>query len=170
MRKAISVILAIALVFIIASCSNSAPQPAAEYKGTFYGWDSNDPGLWVKTAKRASGGGYSLELSFDKGIISLTVDGEKIHSYAIKDDSGSLVGKTKVSSIILQSLSNGKEYTVEWTLPAVNGTAVSADGWEVDRTAPKAFAIAGGKVSLTTTDANIADDAADRFNRCYERC
>lgn len=166
MKKNLFIVLLCVLMAITAvSCKNEpAVEPEPEYKGTFYGWDSHEPGAWVKTNVRAAEGEYDLELNFNKGKVTLLVDGKEIHSYELKkgDD---VVSKTAVKSIILQSLNNGKEYSVEWMLPTVDGKAVPSEGWVVDRTEPKSFEIKDGKVSITTTDANIANADKNRFYR-----
>lgn len=165
MKNLFIALLCVLMAITAVSCKNEpAVEPEPEYKGTFYGWDSNYPGLWVKTDARAAEGEYELELNFNKGKVTLLVDGKEIHSYEIKNGED-VVSKTAVKSVILQSLNNGKEYSVDWSLPTVDGKAVASEGWVMDRTEPKSFEIKDGKVSITTTDANIADSDENRFYR-----
>ncbi len=158
----VALVILACLTTLFVSCK---PEPEKEYKGTFYGWDSNEPGAWVKTEKRANKGEYLLEISYNDGLYTLSVDGEKIHSYTLKEEgSGTeLNGGTKVKEIILQSLNNGTEYSVSWALPTVvaKGQEISIatdkNSWKTDRTEPNSFTIEEGKCTVTTTDANIQD-------------
>lgn len=168
----VALVILACLTTLFVSCKPD-PEPEKEYKGTFYGWDSNEPGAWVKTEKRANKGEYLLEISYNDGLYTLSVDGEKIHSYTLKEEgSGTeLKGETKVKEIILQSLNNGTEYSVSWALPTVVAKdqeisiATEEASWQADRTEPKSFTIEEGKCTVTTTDANIQGTDDNRFYR-----
>ena len=90
-------------------------------------WDSayaNEQGQVVGRFNNAENlvpteGTHALTIAFANGTISVSVDGQVIASYELKDAQGQPVTECKPAEVILQSYSYGEEYTVVFGVPVV---------------------------------------------------
>lgn len=107
-------------------CDIKADEDAALVQNWQW-WDSayaNEQGQVVGRFNNAENlvpteGTHALTIAFANGTISVSVDGQVIASYELKDAQGAAVTASKPAEVILQSYSYGEEYTVVFGVPTV---------------------------------------------------